>query len=293
MTGDARIAVVVVTWQSRDAVQRCLAALRDGSNEPLDVVVVDNASTDGTPAVIRDAFPAVRVIEAGANLGFGAACNRGAAATSAPWLLFLNPDAEPRPGAIGTLVARAASEPRASAAGPLTRFADGAPQLSFGPDLTPLSEPGQRRLVRGVARRDPEILREVTALVRQGGDRDWVSGACLLVRRSAFDAVGGFDEGYFLYEEDADLCRRLREHGGRVLHVAEAEVAHAGGASMAAAGARTRIAYHRSHVRYYRRWNGTVATLALRARIALEALTLVARGRLADAGDTLGAAFSR
>lgn len=293
MTGAARIAVVIVTWQSHDAVLRCLAALRDGSNEALDVVVVDNASTDGTAAAIHEAFPAVRVIEAGANLGFGVACNRGAAVTSAPWLLFLNPDAEPRPGALGTLVARAASEPRASAAGPLTRFPDGSPQLSFGPDLTPLSEPRQRRRVRGVARRDPEILAEVTALVRQGGDRDWVSGACLLVRRAAFDAVGGFDEGYFLYEEDADLCRRLREHGGRVLHVAEAEVVHAGGASMAVAGSRTRVAYHRSHVRYYRRWNGPVATVALRARIVLEAVTLVARGRLADARDTLGAAFSR
>lgn len=293
MNGTPRIAVVIVTWQSRDAVRRCLAALREGSNEALDVVVVDNASTDGTVAAVRAAFPEVRVIEAGANLGFGAACNRGAAATSAPWLLFLNPDAEPRPGAIGTLVARAASEPRASAAGPLTRFPDGSPQLSFGPDLTPLSEPGQRRLVRGVARRDPAVLREVTALVRQGGDRDWVSGACLLVRRAAFDAVGGFDPGYFLYEEDADLCRRLREHGGRVLHVAEAEVVHAGGASMAAAGSRTRVAYHRSHVRYYRRWNGPLATLFLRVRVMAEAVTLVARGRLADARDTLGAALSR
>lgn len=291
MSRGPTIAVVVVTWQSGATIERCLASLRDGGAQPLELVVVDNASTDGTPGAVRASFPEAKVVETGANLGFAAACNRGAAATSAPWLLFLNPDTEVRAGALGALIARALSEPRCSAAGPLTRYPDGTPQLSFGPDLTPFTEPGQRRLVRGLRRRDPDVVSEVTRLVRESGERDWVSGACLLVRRSAFVAVGGFDDGYFLYEEDADLCRRLRDAGGRVLHVAESEVVHAVGASMAAS-ATSRLAYHRSHLRYYRRWNGAAAALALRLRIAAEAATLGLRGRLAEARATLSVALS-
>ncbi len=156
-------------------------------------------------------------------------------------MLFLNPDAEVTPGRgrgprSGVLDGR----PDVGAAGPRTRSADGTIQVSTGPDLTLASEWAQRRLVRGVARRDQRALAEAEARHAREHEPDWVSGACLLARREALEAVGGFDERFFLYEEDADLCRRLRVAGWRVVFTPAAEVRHRLGHSMArgaAAGA--------------------------------------------------------
>ncbi|HEY7413192.1 MAG TPA: glycosyltransferase family 2 protein [Vicinamibacteria bacterium] len=264
----ARVAVVTVAHDTRDDVLRCLASLR-ACALPLETVVVDNASGDGTPAAVAAAFPDARVVANAENRGFAAACNQGAAATTAEAVLFLNSDAEARPGAVEALHGLLAARPEVGAVGPRTVFPDGTVQVSFGPDLTPAAEWRQRRLVRGVRRRDPRALREAEAAAAREHEPDWLSGACLMVRRAAFAAVGGFDEGFFLYEEDADLCRRLRAAGWRVLYTPAAEVVHGLGRSMARASARAADAYHRSHLRYYRKHNGPLATLGLRALLAL------------------------
>ena len=153
--------------------------------------------------------------------------------------------------------------------GPLTRNPDGTVQPSFGSDLTPLSEWRQRSLVLGVRARRPAALREAERRASREHEPDWVSGSCFLARRAALEAVGGFDEGFFLYEEDADLCRRLRGAGWRVLYTPAAEVRHALGRSAAQAPARARLEYHRSHLRYYRKHNGPLLTTLLRAYLAV------------------------
>ncbi|HSD29421.1 MAG TPA: glycosyltransferase family 2 protein, partial [Vicinamibacteria bacterium] len=283
MSDAPRVAVVIVSYEGRDALLACLESLRRHASLPIEAVVVDNASTDGSADAVRAALPAVRVLANTENVGFARACNQGWRASGAPVVLFLNPDAEVTPGAVGTLARLLEERPGVGAAGPRTRSADGTIQVSTGPDLSPLAERRQRRLVLGVAHGDAEALAEAEALHSREHEPAWVSGSCLAVRRAALEAVSGFDERFFLYEEDADLCRRLRDAGWRVVFTPTAEVLHRLGASMARAPRLARLEYHRSHLLYYRKHNGPVAQLALRLLLAGRALAEWSRG--VAAGD--------
>jgi len=264
-----RLAVVIVSFEAREALLAALASLRAHVPVPMATVVVDNASTDGSAEAVRAGHPDALVIANPENVGFARACNQGWRGSRAPGVLFLNPDAEVGPGTVEALLRALEARPDAGAVGPRTRSADGTIQVSTGPDLTPASEWRQRRLVRGVDRRDPRALAEAEARHAREHEPDWVSGACLLARREALEAVGGFDEGFFLYEEDADLCRRMRLAGWRVVFTPAAEVQHGRGLSMAKARRRARLEYHRSHLRYYRRHNGPASRALLRLLIAL------------------------
>ncbi len=207
-------------------------------------------------------------------------------ATRAPLVLFLNPDAEVTPGAVAALADLLERRPEVAAAGPRTRSADGTIQVSTGPDLGLLAETRQRRLVRAVARRDAAALADAEARHAVEHEPDWVSGACLMARRSALEAVSGFDERFFLYEEDADLCRRLRAAGGRIVFTPAAEVHHRVGTSMSRAPARARFEYHRSHLLYYRKHNGPLARAALVGLLAARGVLGWTRAALSgDAGQ--------
>jgi hypothetical protein len=267
-----RVAAVVVSYESRATLEACLDSLSRDPSVPVETVVVDNASRDGSAEAVRAFFPDVVVVPNAENLGFARACNQGAALTRAPLLLFLNPDAALDPGALATLAALFDSRPRLGVAGPRTLGASGEIQVSTGPDLSLLSEWSQRRLVLGVARRDPRIVAEVDALHSREHAADWVSGACLMARREAFDAVSGFDEAFFLYEEDADLCRRVRAAGYEVVFTPAAVARHSLGRSMSKAPGRARLEYDRSHLLYYRKHNGLLSQTTLRALLALRAL---------------------
>jgi GT2 family glycosyltransferase len=266
-----RLAVVIVSFEAREALLACLDSLRAHAALPVEAIVVDNASTDGSADAVRAAHPSVLVLANMENVGFARACNRGWRASRAPLVLFLNPDAEVTPGAVETLARLLEERPEIGAAGPRTRSADGTIQVSTGPDLTPFAELWQRRLVLGVARRDAGALAEAEDLHSREHEPDWVSGSCLATRRTVLEAVSGFDERFFLYEEDADLCRRLRGAGWRVVFTPAAEVRHRLGSSMAKAPRRVRLEYHRSHLLYYRKHGGPLARAALR-------LLLLSRG---------------
>jgi GT2 family glycosyltransferase len=266
------LAVVVVSFHSRETLGACLDSLAGHVEIPLEIVVVDNASEDGSADAAREHPARPRVLASPTNVGFARACNRGAGATTAPLILFLNPDAEVTPGAVETLVAAVESSPDVGVAGPLTRDPDGTVQVSTGPDLTLGAERRQRRLVRGVRRREPRAVAEAAARHAREREPDWVSGACLLARRKAFEAVGGFDEAFFLYEEDADLCRRIRQAGWRVLFTPAAAVRHQLGRSMAHTPGRARLAYQRSHLLYYRKHNGLLDQVGLRLLLLGRAL---------------------
>ena len=272
MSEEPRVDVVVVSYETRETLLECLAALV--AEPTASVVVIDNASRDGTAAAVRERFPSVRLVANAENVGFARACNQGARESRAPYLLFLNPDATLAPGSLGALAAILEARPRVGVVGPRTRSANGDIQVSTGPDLSLVSEIRQRRLVRGVARRDAAILVEAEGLHAVEREVDWVSGACLMIRREAFDAVSGFDERFFLYEEDADLCRRVRAAGWKVLFSPGAEARHALGRSMARSPERARLEYQRSHLLYYRKHCGLAQRLALR-------LWLLARAELA------------
>jgi GT2 family glycosyltransferase len=284
MSPSPRVAAVVVSYESRETLPGCLDSLRrDGV--PVETVVVDNASRDGSAESVRERFHDASVLANPENVGFARACNQGARATRAPLLLFLNPDATLDPGALAALAALFDGRPRLGIAGPRTLGAGGAVQVSTGPDLSLASEWRQRRLVRGVDGGAPRALAEAEALHSRERAADWVSGACLIVRREAFDAVSGFDESFFLYEEDADLCRRVRAAGYEVVFTPAAVVRHARGRSMERAPDQARLEYQRSHLRYYRKHAGPFARAALRTLLALRGAAGLVRGALtADPG---------
>jgi GT2 family glycosyltransferase len=257
----------VVAYRAREELSACLTSLR-AATLPLEAIVVENAGGDGSVEMLRAAFPEVRLLEPGANLGFARANNLGLAAARAPYALLINPDARIAPDSLAALVALLDARADVAAVGPRTRNADGTIQVSFGPALTPLGEWRQRRLVAGVRARRPEALARAEALASREHEPDWVSASCLLARCAALAAVGGFDEGFFLYEEDVDLCVRLRRAGWRVVFTPAAEVIHRLGHSMASEPFRARLEYRRSHLRYYRKHNGVLGTTLLRVRLA-------------------------
>jgi N-acetylglucosaminyl-diphospho-decaprenol L-rhamnosyltransferase len=283
------VSAVIVSHNTQGELLRCLAALQATPAPPLEVIVVDNASSDGTPEAVREAFPHVAVVASPTNLGFSKANNLAIARARGRHVLVVNPDAELRPGALEALALRLDARPDVALVGPRTVSPDGTVQVSFGPDLRLVSEWRQRRLVRGVKRRDPETLRRAEIAASIEHEPDWVSGSCFLARRQVLLDVGGFDERYFLYEEDADLCLRLRQAGHKVLFTPSGEVVHHLGASMDQARERASFEYHRSHLLYYDTHNGVASRLALRCALVLRA----AGSWLASLGAAEGSARRR
>jgi GT2 family glycosyltransferase len=263
------VSVVIVSFNARQALVGCLSALQRDAARVLETFVVDNASGDGSAAAVRESFPQVRLLENATNDGFARANNRALREARGRYALVLNSDAELKPGALAALVDHLERHTEVALVGPRTRNADGTIQLSFGPRLTLLGEWRQRRLVRGVRLRDPLALAEVESLAARPHEPDWVSGSCFLARLELLRGVGCFDEAFFLYEEDADLCLRLRAAGHRVAFTPAAEVVHHLGESMSAAPGLARAEYDRSHLLYYRKHNGPVQTALLRLWLAV------------------------
>jgi N-acetylglucosaminyl-diphospho-decaprenol L-rhamnosyltransferase len=211
--------VVVVNWNAGASLRRCLASL---AAEPHEVVLVDNASTDGSTAAARACLPGLRVVEAERNLGFAAGANRGAAAARGEVLVFLNPDAQVLRGAITTLLDALAVAPAAGIAGGGLVSESGRWQPAsahFGPVRHLLLDTSVGRLGARL-RRAPHRV-------------DWVYGTFMAVRRDLFQQLGGFDPRYFLYGEDMDLCYRAARVGARTILVPQARAIHAGHVSAA------------------------------------------------------------
>ena len=233
------VAVAVVHWNSLEFLPACLEAL--GTYPGLEIVVVDNASPDGGEDLIRERFPAVRWLAMGRNAGFGAAVNAGAAATRSDWILALNPDTTVT-GQDLLAMAAAGEDLKAAALGPRIVDPGGRVELSYNTRDSLLGDLGWLLAWRG-----GRMLWKLATSPRQVS---WVTGACLLVGRDDFERVGGFDEGYFLYFEDADLCRRLRLRGGRVIYHPGFSAVHRRGGSGKGQAARVRLAYRQSQLRF-------------------------------------------
>jgi len=208
---------------------------------------------------VHTSFPAVRVVELHENAGFARANNAGAAATRGTFLLLLNPDTVVSEGALERLVGALERRPEAAIAGPRLIDADGAPELSFGPAIGPWGELTQKTLLSMYNRRVQAAVRHVERVTMIAGPRDWVSGACLLIRRADWNNVGGLDERFFMYTEDVDLCASVRERGRLVWFEPSAEVRHLRGRS-ASRNPETARLRRLSHLAYYDkrlpRWSG-------------------------------------
>ena len=248
----ASLDIVIVSYNARADLEACLASLHAAPPaRPHAIVVVDNASRDGSADAVAERWPAVRLIRNPANVGFAAANNIGVRASSGDLVLLLNSDTVVPAGAIDRLTAALESHPRAAIAGPRLVDGRGVPELSFGRALSPCNEFRQRALGTFHERGVPAARRWVARRVAAEHWPDWVSGACLLVRRPDAEAVGWLDERYFMYGEDVDFCAAVRARGRGVLFTPDAEIVHLRGRSRATAPEATRAAYRRSQLAFY------------------------------------------
>ncbi len=243
--------ILIVNFNTAADLRRCLISLRQAPPlRPHRVCVVDNASSDGSQAMVQAEFPDVMLIGLERNVGFAAANNVAIGRTSAPLILLLNSDTLVPPGALDELVARLDAT-RATAAGPRLVDGDGRPEISWGPMLSPLAEAWQAWRIRQASSPSRSARARVARWTGVEREVDWVTGACLLVRREAALAAGLLDERYFMYEEDVDFCAALRARGGRVLFAPSAEVVHLRGRSFASTGRSASPLYDRSHLAFY------------------------------------------
>jgi N-acetylglucosaminyl-diphospho-decaprenol L-rhamnosyltransferase len=277
----AELAVVIVNYNAGEYLTRCVASVFERAGGlSLDVLVVDNASHDGSAEAAKAAQPRMRLIENASNRGLSAAWNQGAAETGSPWILFLNPDAEIWEGDLAAFVKAGEARPEVAVLGPLVRNADGTIYES-GREFPSVGQAVGHAFLGPFAPGN----RFTRAYRQAGSDRrterlvDWVSGACMLVRRKAFEQVGHFDEDFWLYAEELDLCTRLRDAGWKILYAPELEVLHEGAVSTGRSR-RTHLMHSMSIYRYYRKhrargWRRVTlpaAWLALRARAELVAI---------------------
>jgi GT2 family glycosyltransferase len=263
------LAIVIVSYNARDDLSRALDSLHAAPSEvPAEVVVVDNGSRDGSAAMVRERWPAVRVIDAGGNLGFSRGNNLGIRATRSELLLLLNSDTIVPPGAIDRLVADLEAHPEAAIVGPRLVDEEGRLEISFGRMIGPLNELLQKAVGRLYDRGVRLVQWRMERLAGRARDVDWVSGACLLVRRRDAEAVGLLDERFFLYTEDVDFCASVRALGRTVRYTPAAEVVHARGRSRRHDPRSASAAYRRSHLAFYEKHHPRWARV-LRAYLTL------------------------
>ena len=234
MKSDPKVAVVVISHDTRDLLLECLASIFDSAtNNDIEVVMVDNASKDGSYEAVCEAYPQVRAIYNETNRGFGAACNQAITSTRSPFVLLLNSDARITPDGFQALLDCMEARARCGAAGCRIFSAEGAIVGNARTFLTALNQAleqagitggvSSRRLRRTYTPAYSEDLLDCTV--------DWIDGACLMLRRAALDEAGLFDERFFMYSEDEDLCFRLRKHGWMICHSGRGSAIHHGGAS--------------------------------------------------------------
>ena len=250
-----RLGAVVVNHDGGVALLECVASLqRAGLSR---IVVVDNASSDGSLVRLAAAQPSVVIVPTGANLGYGGAANRGAERVGTEFLLICNADLVLDTAAAAVLLDALAGEPDLAACGP--RILDAAGQIYPSARAFPSLGDAAGHALVGFLRPDNPFTRRYRLGAKGEPDDagvtevDWVSGSCVAVRAIAFASVGGFDEGYFMYVEDLDLCWRLRRAGWRVGYADAASVLHHGGASTRHHPYRMLVAHHRSTWRFARR----------------------------------------
>jgi N-acetylglucosaminyl-diphospho-decaprenol L-rhamnosyltransferase len=288
MTQTARWAAVVVNYQGGSLLEACIrSVLADDSCGPVELVVVDNGSRDGSVATLHRAFPDVQVIRSPGNVGYSRAANLGIAATRADIVAVLNADTRVEPGTAAAMAERIERDAQLAACGPRVKNLDGSdyPSARSHPSLPVAVMHGVLGLWWSTNRYTRKY-RQLDAAPDAARPVDWLSGAAVWLRRTALDVVGGWDERYFMYFEDTDLCFRLRSAGWGIAYDPAGLVWHVQGASTAQRPYRMLAEHHRSAWRFARRrFTGAralllpLAAVYLAARAATAMLAHAARDR--------------
>lgn len=247
------LTIITVTHDSRDHIRDCLQSVQrasEGINH--EVIVVDNASGDGTADIVRQEFPHVRLILSAKNLGLAHGINQGAAQSRGRYILLLNPDTLVMPETLGTLLAEIQQSPGTGLLGCRLIHGDRSLQQSFGYETNFLNGVIQKLFFNLWENyRFPPVGWVLQRLHSRKREVDWVKGACMMVCRQAFFDAELMDETFFLYLEDADLCLRIRQLGWKIRYTPEAEVMHFGGGSSRAKRGRCALEYRKSQLHYF------------------------------------------
>jgi N-acetylglucosaminyl-diphospho-decaprenol L-rhamnosyltransferase len=271
------VSVVIVNHNTRQELQACLGSLEQG--KVAKVVVVDNRSSDGSVGMVRSNFPWVTLFSNTSNLGYGAAANQAIAACTTPYVLLLNSDTCLQDGALEALGGYLDQHPQAALVGPRLINSGGILEASCYPFPTPLDTFLENSLSaiflgRLIRRYVPGIRRLYLRTWPHDAARivPWVKGAAMAIRREAFNAVGGFDEAFYMYFEDADLCWRLTKAGWQIHFAPVTTVMHIGGASTKQVRAKMAAQLIRSTDLFYRRHNSPLSIAAM--TLVLQCLVL-------------------
>jgi N-acetylglucosaminyl-diphospho-decaprenol L-rhamnosyltransferase len=266
------LSVIIVNWNVKDLLRACLRSLlADGRTMPVptlstEIIVVDNASSDGSAQMVRDEFPQVHFIASADNLGYAGGNNTGVAAAQGRYLFLLNPDTVVQPGALARLVNSMDAQPHLGAVGPQLLWPDGEVQSSRRRFPTLGSLFWESTLLGQWFPQNPYARRYYYAGLPtdQPQPVDWVVGAALCIRRSAWLQVGPIDEDFFMYFEETDWCRRAAGLGWPVHYLPEAQVIHYEGQSSGQVAAARTLRFQRSKLRYTRKYFGRDWAAALR-----------------------------
>lgn len=248
MTDQPELTVVTVTYSPGSHLERFLSSLTVATDRPVHVIMADNGSVDGAPEEATERYPGTRLLRTGANLGYGSAVNRAVATIPADqeFVLVVNPDVVWGPGSIDVLLEAAKRWPTAAALGPLVRDPDGSvyPSARHLPGLFR----GAMHAVVGFVWKSNPLSKAYRQEYLEPSERPvgWLSGSCMLLRRAAFDQVRGFDERYFMYMEDVDICDRFGKAGYLNVYVPGSEILHDKGHSTGRDPARNLKAHHDS-----------------------------------------------
>ncbi len=269
------LSIIILSWNVRDLLRQCLESVASGrplsADHPpptTEIIVVDNASSEGSVEMVRAEFPAVRLIANQANRGYTGGNNDGIAAAAGRYVMILNPDTRVLNDALAAMVAYADAHPDVGVVGPQLLNPDGSVQSSrrrFPTLMTGLFESTWLQLIS-----PRDVLRRYYALDQPDDaiqEVDWLFGACFLVRREVIQQVGALDEGFFMYSEEMDWCRRIRQAGWKVVYLPEAQVIHYGGKSSDQVAAQRHIYFQTSKVRYFRKHHGALTAGVLRVAL--------------------------
>jgi len=227
------LSVIIVNWNTGDSLRDCLVSIRQNSaNQKVKIIIVDNASNDGSGAMVKTFFPEVTLIDSGGNIGFGRANNLGVAQADTPFILFLNPDTQVLGNSIDTMIDFLKANPSVGAVGCKMKSPPGvdipdakAHTLGLQWFPSPFTELLNILLLSG---KTIEMFKKYLPY-QDPNESAYVSklyGGCLMVRKETLEQVGCFDERFFMYAEDVDLCRRITEHGWKLYYLSEAEIMH-------------------------------------------------------------------
>jgi hypothetical protein len=274
------VSIIIVSWNTRALLATCLkSVIREAAQLRTEVILVDNASTDGSPAMVREQFPGVRLVENQANRGFASANNQGIRLASGRCVLLLNPDTEMKPGSLASLVGYMDANPRAGAAGSRLLNPDGSLQASSYP-FPSLGRELWRLL--HLDRLRPLGVYEMHAWdMTRPRPVEVIQGASLMLRKAALEQVGLLDEDYFIYTEEVDLCYRLQKAGWELAYVPQSQVVHYGGQSTQQVAGEMFLHLYKSKLIFIRKHYGWGAAQLYKLVLLLASLVRLALSPLA------------